>query len=503
MLVDATGTPFPPQQLNPAAFSAYVATQESSARGHLITFAPDTRQQLTPWVRTTLLLKSRTLVENYGPAKALWHLARLIGSLKPQSRCEDTDWGKLAEARFAEITQSPLIFDAGGRFTLATLQTFCTFRRFTDGDIFSIFTETTTKAARIATREAHQVRTPEGSDPASWIDGVRADSNGFPLAYGFDQGDGIIKQLPNSAVHHHATFTTMGSRRGTPALAHFINDAHDLMEIKGFVKHAIKTASRMGLTRKSDTAPSGMPPGLLGSASAVETSLFQSASPTSPTATVTKSANYEDVFGAGVISAVPLDTLHDDRPSPNQQEFKRDLLRECAIGLGVSPNIMFFLEDKSGANTRVDLDMFAKFVLDQHANYQLPFCQRFWSYAIGKEMAEGRLPYPSKGDYWKVRWTPPRSLTADLGKMGNLLIALRKSLLTTYASHYEEMGLYYEDELEQAAKEAAYLIELESRYQLPPGTLLSALSQQNAPATPAAAPRENDPKPEPEPPSAD
>lgn len=497
MLLDLHGQPLSPEAIDPRgpaagplASSPYIATQESSSRGFMWTFQPDTRRQLSRWSRTTLMVKSRTLVENYGPAKALWNLARLIGSLKPQSLCADAKWAALAEARFEEISSSSLIFDAGGRFTFQTHQPFTTFRRFTDGDIFDIFTETSSRTARIATREAHEVLNPE-TTLTDWRDGVRTNRDGFPLAYGFARGTegGGVDVLPGLNVHHHASFTTRGAVRGTPALAHFINDAHDLMEIKGFQKQAIKTAALMGLTRKSETGVNGAPPGIYGLAADTGTSIYQTASPSAPStaSAASRSVNYEDVFSGGLVSSVPLDTLHDDRPHPNTLLHKDSLLREAAIGLGAPPSIVFFMEDKGGANARVDLDIFAKFVLDQHANHLLPFCQRYWTYAIAKEMKEGRLPYPSRGDFWKVRWTPPRSLTADLGKMGSLLINLRKALLTTYARHYEEMGLHYEDELEQAAKEAALLISLEKKYKLPPGTMLNALNQPNVAAAPATA----------------
>lgn len=452
--------------------SGYIATQESPARGRMVTLDLDTRRQLTPWARLTLILKSRTLVENYGPAKALRNLAALIGSLKPQANSGDPAWDALAEKRFNEIANSPLIFDAAGKRTFATWQTFTTFRRFTDGDIFSILTETTTGAARIAGREAHQCH---GGDD-KFNDGIRTDANGFPLAYNFrtfDGGKDYILQPP--AIHHHAEWSTLGGTRGTPVLAHAINDMHDALEIKGFVKRAIKTAALMGLTRRADTSTGGMPPGVYGAAAPIQSDNFAPPGAGSGTITTPQRVTFEDVFDSGILSSVPLDVVHDDRPHPNAEEFQKRLLRECAIGLGVPPALLFFMDEPGGAEIRTHLEIFARFIVDQHANHLLPFCQRFWTYAIAKEMKNGTLPAPSKGDWWRVRWCPPKNITADLGKMGNLLIALRKACLTTYAAHYEALGLNYEDELEQCAREARLMLDLEAKYQLPPGTLAASL----------------------------
>ena len=133
--------------------------------------------------------------------------------------------------------------------------------------------------------------------------------------------------------------------------------------------------------------------------------------------------------------------LHDDRPHPNQQAFKESLLREVAIGLGVPPEVLYFMDSPGGADIRFKIEVLARFILNCHRDHILPFCQRFWVYAISKEMKAGRLPYPSKGDFWRVRWTPQRDVSVDLGKMGRLLIEMRKSLLTTHARVYEGLGL--------------------------------------------------------------
>lgn len=459
--------------VQPAAFSPYIATQESPARGQMWTFGSDTRKQLTPWARMTLILKSRTLVENYGPAKALWNLSALIGSLKPQANSGDRAWDAIAEKRFNEIANSPLSFDAAGKRTFQTWQTFATFRRFTDGDVFSILTESKSGSARIAGREAHQCMT--GKDDR-FSDGVLADANGFAIAYNFrNPADDKDYVLGPQAVHHHATWTTLGATRGTPILAHAINDMHDALEIKGFVKRAIKTASMMGLTRRADTSQNGMPPISYGAASPVDSDNFRPAGAGYGTTPAEKRLSFEDVFDAGILSSVPLDVIHDDRPHPNSEEFQRRLMRECAIGLGVPPELLFFMDNPGGAEIRTHIEIFARFIADQHANFLLPFCQRFWTYCIAKEIKNGNIPAPQSGDFWKVRWSPPKNITADLGRTGYLMIALRKAYMTSFASHYESLGMDYEDELDQCAKEARMLIDLENKYELPQGTMTSGL----------------------------
>lgn len=488
MLLKPDGSPFPASALTPRASTPWMATQRDPMRGDLWTFAEDTRQMLTRQSRTVLMLKSRTLVENFGPAKALQHLARLVGALKPQARSGDAAWDKLAEESFNALAYSPRVFDAGGRWTFETFQTFATYARYRDGDGFAILTETASGTARVAVREGHMVANPATSE-AGWLDGVRTDANGFPLAYAFRaMGPQKMRILPFQNVHHFATWNTEGGTRGPAALAHCINDLHDWIETKKFFKHAIKTASAMGLSPKSAGRPGNLP-----SAAGIAAGLNHDSfgPPDDPVTGETNPARrvaVEDVLSGGIVAAEPYEVLADSRPHPNVVAFRDLLLKEAAMGLGVPPRIMYFLGEAGGAEMRVDLDIFAKFLLDQYVNHSIPFAQRFWTYFCAKEMLAGRLPYPSRGEFWKVRWTLPKSLTADQGKMGRLTIELRKTLLRSYASHYEELGLHWEDEVEQCAAESAKLIELETKYNLPPGHLLNTLLPSNVTAAPVEMP---------------
>ncbi len=479
MLLQSDGTPYPDAALTPAAFSPYFATQESNSRRELWTFRDDTRRQLTASSLQVLRLKSRTLIANYGPANALDYLSWMVGPLKPQSISGDASWSELAEEAFQRIAMSPRIFDASGRINFAQAQVrICLFHPWSDGDAFSILTETESGSARVAMREGHQVAQPPEAD-AVWNNGVKVTGDNFPLAYWFPAQDGSGKgrALPSSAVHHHARFTTLGATRGTPILAHAINHFHDIIETNGFVKQAIKQAALMGLTRLSDSTGNGTP-SLHGLGAPLSTDVFSPPGSASPGGAAPPAERYtvENILGGGMAASVPLDVLHDDRPHPNQQAFKESLLREVAIGLGVPPEVLYFMDSPGGADIRFKIEVLARFILNCHRDHILPFCQRFWVYAISKEMKAGRLPYPSKGDFWRVRWTPQRDVSVDLGKMGRLLIEMRKSLLTTHARVYEGLGLDYEEELRQAAKEERMLMDLEKEYGLPPGRLTEKLS---------------------------
>ena len=510
MLLDALGHPLPPappaapaprppRPGAPAAFSPWFATQHSESRKQLHTFSPDPAGQISPAARQWLDRQAQTLTANSGLASVLRTLARNIGYLKPQARTGDPAYDRLLEAAFERVATSPLIFDAAGADTFYSYQVQTTEARFVRGDLFSIFTQSPSGAARIAARGAHTVSgSPLPPGPANaWHDGVLANSDGWPLAYHFPGPLGVSgTTIDASNIFHHRNRHALGAVRGVTSLAHAINHIRDIIETTAAQKTAIKTAAEIAITRKSDT-PHGTLPSSLGLGSAIEVDPYtpdyiQSGldgenTPAPPP------ISFERYLESGQFSSVPLDVLHDDRPHPNALAFRESLMREIAAGIGVPHQLLYFMDDPGGAWSRVLLDIFVKFVGDQYLHHLRPFCQRFWTYCISLEIKAGRLPPPPPSitpqALWNVRWIPGRNLSADLGRMGNLTVAMRKSCLTTFATHFEELGLDWADELRQGAEEIAYLRRLESTIpDLLPGDLTGWIPPPGtAPPTAAAA----------------
>jgi len=488
----APATPAPP----PRAIGAWWGTNRTSTRKPIFTFAADPAYQLTPYARIDLDVHAQTLAANTGLAAALKPLARIVGALRPQARTGDPAYNTLLEAAFQRVAGSPLIFDAAGTHDFYQYQVATIENRLIRGELFSVFTETTEGAARIASRGAHTVsgrpeNAPSPNAPEDdWYDGIRSDANGFPLAYHFPgtRGkSGIV--LDSRQVYHHANRHTLGARRGVTALAPAINHIRDIIEITGNLKTAIKAASAVAITRRQDT-PHGMPPSALGLAGPITADPFSA--PDSFAALTTDSPNppalnFEDFVSSGIFSQVPLDVLHDDRPHPNIMAFKADLMRDIAAGIGVPHQLLFFMDDPGGAWSRILLEALVKFIVDQYNNHLRPFCQRFWVYAISKEIKAGRLPPPPRGmspqQMWSVKWCPPRNITADIGRIGRLSIELRAALMTTLAAYYDEIGLDWEDEITQSAHEIAYCRNLEATTPgLQPGDLTGWLPAQSTAA---------------------
>jgi hypothetical protein len=464
---------------------SYFGAQESDARGRLI--LPDKRTEVAfkASERTVLALKSRVLADSYGPGGALRNLAGLIGALKVQADSGDVAWNTIAEEYFNRVTSSPLTFDAGGRFTLNTYQVMTTYRRFLDGDMFTVLTTSQSGHARVKGYEGLCVEAGPDQKAPLWIDGVKCDiRTGFPLAYCFAERDATNEPyysiIDATKVMHHTTQWTFSGRRGVPALAHCLNNFHDLLESDSFVKQSIKVASMIGITRRADPGPNASPFNL-GVAAPLSQSVWQSPSATTNGETVpAPKVKYEEAIEGGIVSTAPFDVLHDERPHPNFMEYKRALLREAAYGLGFPFQVLYWMDDPGGAWTRTILELTAKAIADHHAQHQAPMVRRLWAYVIAMGIKRGDVPSPQRGTWTKIRLTPPRNITADLSKIGRLNIELRQHLQTTFAHLYEELGYDWESELEQTAVEARYLIDLEKKYDLPPGMLSQALLPQQA-----------------------
>jgi hypothetical protein len=460
--------------------SSYFGAQISESRGRLVLPSVWTEDQLRAPERTILALKSRLLAENYGPGAALWNLACLIGALKPQAAGKDAAWNTVAEAYFDRVTTSPLTFDAGGRLTLSTYQVMTTYRRMLDGDMATVLAQSQSGHARVMGYEGLCMEAGPKQVAPEWIDGVRCDpQTRFPIQYSFAErgpkGETTYKILDAASVIHHTTQRTFSARRGTPALAHALNDFHDVIETKSFQKQMIKVASLIGITRTSDPNPAG-PAFNQGLGAPMQQSVWQPPTATAPATTEpTVKIKFEDAVEGGMMSTAPFAVVHDDRPHPNGEEFKKSLLREAAIGLNFPPQLLFYMDDPGGAYARIILEMAARAIIDHHVNHLAPMVRRLWAYVIAMGIKAGEVPSPAASDWMKVRLTPPRMPTADLGRMGKLMIDLRRACLTSYSRLYEELGMDWEEETEQCAREFRHMIDLEERYKLPPGSLTQSL----------------------------
>ncbi len=83
------------------------------------------------------------------------------------------------------------------------------------------------------------------------------------------------------------------------------------------------------------------------------------------------------------------------------------------------------------------------------------FCNRAWRYFIGRAIANGDLP--AVEDYPKVTWQTPKSLTVDAGRDALQERENYKAGLSSLQHYFGEMGLDWEEQVRQIAKEKEFI----------------------------------------------
>lgn len=432
-----------------AAPSAAVVTQSygtsgfagaalaSRERGMVYWPTLDTRREVSSYSRTELLRKSRYLYANVGFVRRIINgLSRMVvgQGLSPQARTSDPIWNALAEKSFEARATSRGVFDLAGKYNFYQMQRAIQRCKLKDGDCAIVLTESAAGSPRYALYESHQI----GGGENGFEDGVKVDSHNGATAYQL-LGDGG-QRVPISAndLIFFADYERPGQNRGLTCLYHAINNLLDTSEILAFMKQGVKLSNQIGYYIKRQADQTGGP--------TVKPRNVQSEA-------VTVSGDrvkLEKLFGGGKIEELQpgesIELLHDDRPHPNMLGGLNYLNRDIAWGVGVSPEVLWMVEELGGANMRFILADAQVYIEEQQQELVDIFCSRVWIYHIAKEMKAGRLPRCKDPEWWKHSWTPPQRMTVDFGKDGKIYIDQVRSGALTFRRFYEWQGLDAESE---------------------------------------------------------
>lgn len=418
----------------------------------------DTRREISSYTRTELLRKARFLYANHGIAKRVVNgLARMIAGtgLTPQAATNDKRWNTLSEKYFTGATESPFVFDVGGRYNFdksqQALLRFC----FRDGDAAAILTESQAGGARFAFYEGHNVGgvTLGGlQDEAGWRDGVKVDANNRARQYRFVSDD-TSTDVPADNVIFFADYERAGQSRGLTILAHAVNHLLDSAEITSYIKTGVKLANQygywieyaQGATKPASTA--GARVGGTGNKDTV----------TTPAGPIT----LERIYGAGAVPDLPVGASlkfnASSHPHPNNLSLIEFLIRDIAWGVGLSPEILWNIAALGGANTRFVLADAQGWIEEKQAELVRLYNSRVWIYTIAKGMKTGRLPRCTDPEWWKHAWIPPPRLTVDFGRDGKLHLEQLKLGVITYSRLLGWQGQDFEQHTNKWLDELAFI----------------------------------------------
>jgi hypothetical protein len=356
--------------------------------------------------------------------------------LTATAKSKDRAWNREAERRFKLWGNRALTFDRSGKYNFESAQLMLTRNSKRDGDVFTVLTTSPDgKRPMVAFYEAHQLANPQSGAP-EWIDGVRVNPrDGTHTHYGFLGSDGKVKVVPAASVIYYGEFESPGHIRAVPPLAHAVNHAVDITEIRADTKHNIKTAALFGVAREVEKgAPATKAQRGIGGAL---TELRRT------NADGSTEARFEsrDVWGGGQIPELPpgqkLVPVHDDRPSPNQTAFMDELIRDISIGFGLPPEVVWKMSNLTGPGVRFVMDYAARWIEKEQARLW-DWCERVWWYFLGFETRQG-LGFPAAGDWLDVGWIPQRDLTIDRGREGKQRMDEIGRGLSTFADWHKSM----------------------------------------------------------------
>ena len=227
--------------------NGFQAAGQDPARGYIYWPTTDTRRQITSWTRMEVARKIQFLYNHFGFIRRLVNgMATMLGYLTPQPTSSDEEWNELAFEVFTSIAGSKTVWDLAGKFDFFSGQIQDNASIFRDADLLCVKTMSQGGRARMAYYESHQLANPPGAGP-DWTDGVQV-YRGRHIAYGIKDGDDptAVTVVEAWKCIYMARFENRGQVRPLSILAAAVLNMQDVIETRGYNKHAIKSASRFG-----------------------------------------------------------------------------------------------------------------------------------------------------------------------------------------------------------------------------------------------------------------
>lgn len=404
--------------------------------------ARDSKSDLNEGTRVELLKLARHMYRNVGLIKgAVDSIATYsVGpGLRPQYRGKNPEFGRLCEEYWRDVVSpNP---EVTGRMTWADLLMALSRSIDVDGDVFIIMTEN----GKLQVVEGHRVCE---ADEYGTADGVFLGKLGEPTAYLIQTGDDYRK-IQAEAIMHLMEIERPDQIRGGSSLARALNHVRDLKMLGEFEKDALKLQGSIAAvitTAEGDAlANTG---GFFGNIQPLDTG--------------ESSIAREEITSSATIPRLgpgeKIEMVSPTRPNSSFEPFAKFLIRDVAMGLGLPVEFVYDPASVGGAGMRFVVAK-AQRRFEQRQRLLIDrFCNRAWRYFIGTAIANRDLP--ADEDYAKVTWQTPKSLTVDAGREAQQERENYKAGLSSLQSYYGELGLDWEEQTRQIAKEKEFIASL-------------------------------------------
>lgn len=431
--------------------SGYSGADFSTARSLVPGWNTDSSRELDTWTRTELMRKSRWLKKNIGlvrgVAKSIVEVA--IGpGIYPMPNTADDTWNEAAWNWFWLVSQTA---DASGRMTFFELQRMRTLHKFYDGDCFTTLArDPATGYPRFQFFRAHRCDNYDVDEADGWISGIRLGPQRQPLAYRLSLGDDRYKTLPAASVTHSYMLEDGDQVRGVTALAHAINDSHDIFDTLGLTKETVKDIARRGhyiKTESGEVEDDDDGDGFLNGGNSGRTT---NADP--------DGLPLQAIFGGAEIRRLRIgesvEQVKDDRPSPAFTGFLDFLGRGITAGSGMPYEWAWDRKGFTSPAIRLVLEQ-VKSCASAWAENEIKSSIPFYTYATSIGIDLGILrPRP---DQYEVEWLRGAPEPTIDRAAASARISELKAAMLTFKRYYASQGLWWKTELRQKGLEAVYI----------------------------------------------
>ena len=441
-----------PPILVPSAWyggSSFESVNPSTRRGDVPgVAATDTKAELTRYVRSEMVRRSRYLHRNSGFIRELTGNMVIYSTgdgIRVQAQSGDRDWNRAAEHYFDSWSMRCEVSD---RFSFPEVQALVCRGMDVDGEYF-IHKTRRNGEPRLQLIESHRIGDRSNGES---IDGVMLDEFGAPIAYRIIRDDRSTIDIPASAILHIYEPESATAVRQHPTIQHSINHVLDEIELLALEKHAVKDnadVARVLETQRGDIGDDGD---------------FQVATPTGESSDV---PTLQKIVGGKLVKLQPgekLESFQSNRPSPTFTGFLEHLRRDSSMG--VLP--YEFAADPSkagGAGIRLVVAKADRRFSFRQMILQRRLIQPVWAYVIGDAITRRLLP-PAP-DWWRIATVTPRRITVDTGREAQQNRADVEMGLKTLSDHYSELGADAAEEIERRAIDAKLILETAAKHGVP------------------------------------
>jgi capsid protein len=257
-----------------------------------------------------------------------------------------------------------------------------------------------------------------------------------------------------------------------------INDLHDLSDLQILQKRKSKDGAK--ITNVITTATGEAPTGTMRRSrlSVLTQDAGQNAVTKQPDSfyDVTLGA-YEKLLKKGE----SMEQFKSESPSVAEQNFWEYLTARICAGVGIS-KLLVLPSSMQGTVVRADLDIATAFFRSR-SEVMATAILNIYEWTIGwAARYDQQMDGAPKGDLLSATIRPPRSVNVEFGRNSSAMISEVQAGLRTRQDVYAEAGLDWREELEQIAKEAAFIQALSVKYTVPV-SLIAAPAQTAVQAT--------------------